>query len=487
MKDGGCWMTQNLDHDISTTFAYTPDNTDIPANWTPDKSTYATGTTTWDTSSTGYNIQQSYDPGNKIWDGVPIDFTSQTLDNMTQGTDAHYHIGNYYNWGAAVAMNNTSAYTTQYQDVNQSICPKGWMLPKSGNVTTAGSFQYLVNQYNWASNSMTNPNMWATPLYFPLAGSWRGSSDTVAHRGVFWSSVVSSSSYAYLMYGNYVGTVNPANYNYRYYGLSVRCVAREAGSTPGYVPTSLNDMTTMQQMTPEICAATAVGTTATLRDTRDNSTYSVAKLADNKCWMTQNMRLDFSKLVENISADNTNNPSANFKNSANTKPSANNSGAMWCTTDSSACDDQLRYNTANIGSSSYDKYGVYYNWYTATAGNGTYSTSTNGTNVAGDICPKGWHLPTGGSGTNTDFYLLNQAINSGSTSNPSGLMSAPANFLYSGYVNASVSGRGSDGVYWSSTANSSNRAYTLSFYPSIVYPGTTDYYKYEGFSVRCVR
>ena len=187
LKDGKCWMTQNLDHDISTTFAYTPDNTDIPANWTPDKSTYATSVTTWDKTATSNNIQQSYDPGDKIWNGV-TNSGSLTINNMPQGTDQHYHLGNYYNWGAAVAMNNTASYTTDNTDVNQSICPKGWMLPKSGNITTAGSFRYLVSQYNWASKSMTNPYMWAAPLYFPLAGNWYGGSNDVAYTGLFWSS-----------------------------------------------------------------------------------------------------------------------------------------------------------------------------------------------------------------------------------------------------------------------------------------------------------
>ena len=248
---------------------------------------------------------------------------------------------------------------------------------------------------------------------------------------------------------------------------------------------TLQSITNMQEMTSDICYATTVGTTATLRDISDNSTYSVAKLADNKCWMTQNMRLDFSKLVENISADNTNNPSSAFITTANTKPAANN--GTWCTTDSSACDDQLQYNTVNIGNSTYDNYGVYYNWYTATAGNGTYSMSTQNTSTTGDICPKGWHLPTGGTATDTNFKVLNNAINSGSISSPSGLMAAPANFVYSGYVGvSSVSYRGSYGYYWSSTADSSMYAYGVRLLSTDVYPGTGGASKYNGFSVRCV-
>ncbi|MBR3180424.1 hypothetical protein IKF57_02775, partial [Candidatus Saccharibacteria bacterium] len=117
---------------------------------------------------------------------------------------------------------------TQNTDVNQSICPKGWRLPKSGYTTTAGSFRYLVNQYNFdeGNSQMTNPNIWASPLYFPLAGSWGTSSNGVAYSGSFWSSVVSSSSRAYFMSGNHNGRVDPANNLYRFYGFSVRCVSR---------------------------------------------------------------------------------------------------------------------------------------------------------------------------------------------------------------------------------------------------------------------
>ena len=67
----------------------------------------------------------------------------------------------------------------------------------------------------------------------------------------------------------------------------------------------------MQQMTPEICTATTTpnktattldtdgshygdpnyAPTKTLIDTRDSNTYTVSKLADGKCWMTQNLRI----------------------------------------------------------------------------------------------------------------------------------------------------------------------------------------------------
>ena len=48
-NDGHCWMTQNLDHDIvKTSGYYTPNNTDLTANWTPANATvhYTSGAIT---------------------------------------------------------------------------------------------------------------------------------------------------------------------------------------------------------------------------------------------------------------------------------------------------------------------------------------------------------------------------------------------------------------------------------------------------------
>ncbi len=51
---------------------------------------------------------------------------------------------------------------------------------------------------------------------------------------------------------------------------------------------------TMQEMTSSICGAAAVNDTAYLRDTRDNKSYWVTKLADGNCWMSQNLGLDIT-------------------------------------------------------------------------------------------------------------------------------------------------------------------------------------------------
>lgn len=47
-------------------------------------------------------------------------------------------------------------------------------------------------------------------------------------------------------------------------------------------------------MEPVVCERTPVGTTEQLIDQRDGKSYWVAKLADGKCWMTQNLALDLT-------------------------------------------------------------------------------------------------------------------------------------------------------------------------------------------------
>ena len=151
-------------------------------------------------------------------------------------------------------------------------------------------------------------------------------------------------------------------------------------------------------------------------------------------------------------------------------------------------------------------YGNYYNWYSATAGRGTYGFDTNNNSVAGDLCPAGWHLPKGGSSanaTNSDFWQLglgtmgaapsNNSRYTSSETNSAGktataaFRSYPNNFVYSGYVyGGSVNTRGSNGHFCSSTAGSSSGAYYLSLDSSLVYPGTASSYRYYGRTVRCV-
>ncbi|MBR3180088.1 hypothetical protein IKF57_00945, partial [Candidatus Saccharibacteria bacterium] len=166
------------------------------------------------------------------WGSDPVKFQRNTAFS-TNGE--HGHVGNYYNWSAAVAMNSTSGYTSNTQsnianNPQTSICPKGWRLPTVSNAsnTTAGStneFGRLNQLYNSGSTS-TSQNLEAAPLYFVRSGRVYSSSQSYAgYDGSYWSSSVYSSSNAYNL-NFHSASVYPTSINLRSYGYSVRCVAR---------------------------------------------------------------------------------------------------------------------------------------------------------------------------------------------------------------------------------------------------------------------
>ncbi len=262
------------------------------------------------------------------------------------------------------------------------------------------------------------------------------------------------------------------------------------------------------------CSGLAQGAVTALTDARDNDTYAVAKLADNKCWMIENLRLE-NTAEHNIDGTLSQGYNSSFIGLA-TPESANFSSATTAnslystdgtTTATISCNNQCyrfpRYNNnhtnsrqSSFGYSPNDNtysMGNYYTWPAAIADTTYYDSGNHNTT---SICPAGWHLPTGVA-TTGEFALLDIALGgTGNTSNsgtdPTGAVmssryrSYPNNFLYSGYFNGSSAGnRGSGGNYWSSTASGNYDSYNLSLYISGVYPGTYNYYKFNGLAVRC--
>ena len=243
------------------------------------------------------------------------------------------------------------------------------------------------------------------------------------------------------------------------------------------------------------CSALNPNQVIGLTDTRDNNVYAVAKLADGNCWMIENLRLadtDSNNSPITLNSTNTNNPASAF-----TALSATSS--EWCTDNNKTCINQNKLNTSNTisftnnttGSQASDiySYGNYYNWYTATAGTGTYSQKSG--SATGDICPNGWSLPTGNTGG--QFSALDSAIggtgsdqyNTPEASNR--WRSYPNNFLYSGEWGGSVAReRGAYGLYWSRTAGTSSSALGLNFASEYVNPGTGVNIKRLGYTVRCL-
>ena len=264
-----------------------------------------------------------------------------------------------------------------------------------------------------------------------------------------------------------------------------------------------------------------------LTDQRDGNVYAVAKLADENCWMVENLRLDntseLSTTNTNIKTNNSTLPITNVYNADSSLAIKSNflsaTSNSWCTSDSAACNDRSLLNTTNTVANTipsqihnitspddhvdFDEtaygYGNYYNWYSATAGYGTHSRIT-GEPTAGDLCPADWKLPYGGIGTSGTYiggtkggfsYLDKQMGGTGEaqfTSESSNRWRKfPNNFNYSGYWSYDLAGfRGNYGSYWSSSALDSFNASYLTFNSTFISPGVVNSYKYNGNSIRCV-
>ena len=394
LADGKCWMTQNLRIAGKT---ITPADSNVTANYTIPAS-----------SINGFS---SYDTSNAYVDSD----------------------GGFYTWYTATADTGTQSMSSGNTTV--SICPKGWRLPTSEN---SGDFKTLYDNYK------SSLALRSSPVNFTLSGLVGSSSrDNQGSSGNYWSSTVNSNYGAYTLY---LGTshVYHTYGDNKYLGFSVRCIADDK--------LTFDNIANMQDMTPEICANAKEHQTATLRDIRDGNTYTVAKLKDGKCWMTQNLRI-INKTLTSTDSDVTTNY---------TIPASLING----------------FSSNNTSNAYVDSDGGLYTWYTATAGTGTQSMSTQGQNATVSICSKGWRLPTSGNGG--EFEALNNRYSSISD------LTANADFTFSGRVHSSSRGyQGSSGYYWSSTVNSSSNAYHLLLNTSYVYPANFSSKNY-GFSVRCI-
>ena len=264
LADGHCWMTQNLDLDLTSGVALTSENTDLNDNsldgpyyagysydpaskvisWSPTNTT-VTNIESWKTDN---NVAYSFDPGEWYWDGDDSTPNCNYLDS-TQGcthftqdrtnTNKHLSVGNYYNWSAAIASNGSSSLSdSTYNNVNlnpqNSICPKGWRLPTIANPTgsdaysqpnSRGEFGRLNYLYNGDGN--TDPKLISAPLWFVRSGRLgNGNLYSSGSAAYYWSSTVHNSNYAYYLHFE-AALVRPVGYDYyRDFGWSVRCVAR---------------------------------------------------------------------------------------------------------------------------------------------------------------------------------------------------------------------------------------------------------------------
>lgn len=262
LDDGNCWMTQNLDLDliVDTTaenyVALTSENTDLnlfgasgydsangyicsntatttncTANgeiitWVPERSTITPENLSSDTWKNDNVNPYSYDRGLVYPD------SSVTLANA----GSHGLSGNYYNWPAAIASNNSGSY--EAGDADNSVCPKGWRLPNTDNY----EFSKLLYVYNVTKDALNSEgyatngfsNIKAKPLYF-ISGDYIYNANITDryNDGFYWSDTTFDKSNSFYLYLS-VNGIQPAartpfvhyGSSDKIYGGSLRCLAR---------------------------------------------------------------------------------------------------------------------------------------------------------------------------------------------------------------------------------------------------------------------
>ncbi len=276
LADSNCWMTQNLDLSVGSELHSS--STDSDWNWNRN-STYppvatatsvssstvnnvATGTNSWDLGLyviTNPNTPSDCGSGKSGVSDCPSQFTAvgsrvvstdpdfyaksrytgtsggsctktanSPVSSATSGEcaqyDAHYTVGNYYQWNAAT-VGTGGAITSGQADF--SICPKNWKLPTSGS-SESGSFGGLISASAISSDAT---KLTSAPYFFVRSGSVNQDTkflfSNAGNGGNYWSSTPRSvSTSAYDLYFTGTNDITPDNYDNRRYGVSVRCIAR---------------------------------------------------------------------------------------------------------------------------------------------------------------------------------------------------------------------------------------------------------------------
>ena len=417
------------------------------------------------------------------WSSTNADSNLQYINGAGGAYDSH----SYYSYGAA-----------------QKVCPKGWKLFTQTQVNNIIAFM--------GSGTAGVAKIEGAPYNFIRGGYFMNSSGwtNIEVSSHYWSSTQYDSSKGYDLY------YNPTDFYTSYkdgkqVGFSVRCIAEPA----------------MQDWTG--CSALSVGKQDILVDKRDSHSYTVKKLPDGKCWMTQNLTLGDSN---STSAQRTLTSELTNIDDSTTYylPPAGKQGSSTITTSSTL----TATTTANFGTSNdnraktrfrtksssitNDSDTVYYSFYTATLGYSYYMTSGSGAGKSygsstRDICPKGWRLPwvsDDGEATDAsgDFDVLARSYNPSATWTGDGSdktttdatirtgihlgLAADGNsyagFSYTGYwnkTNSSATSIGDAGYYLSSSIKNVGFGLGLIIDSSYVYH-LGGIYKYHGAAVRCI-
>ena len=175
--NGACWMTQNLR--LSGGRTLTSADSNVASSWS--------------------------------FPSTPLADSSFSYTDPQVTISSNISYGGYYNYCAASA--GTVCSLSSAQDATQDICPKGWRLPTrtefDGIASYSSAFSPVYSGY------YTTGSLYGTGSY-----------------GYWWSATARSSAYQYGL--NYISdSLYTNDGRYKYFGLSVRCVRNDSGTSGG--------------------------------------------------------------------------------------------------------------------------------------------------------------------------------------------------------------------------------------------------------------
>ncbi len=231
-----------------------------------------------------------------------------------------------------------------------------------------------------------------------------------------------------------------------------------------------DDYEAMQSMTSEKCAAMETNTLTYMKDARDDNVYRIGKLQDGNCWM-----LDTLKIANiEISSEDSDLP----EDTTFTLPASTNTAFT---------EDTQNTPKLYVDPDPNHNHGVYYSYYTATAGWGIYGNDMPAahekTDAPQSICPKGWKLPNGGYSYHGDVNDLVDAYGSDVAAYKTDFPGFELDGTM-GQNNLSVYDVNENGFYWTSTTRSKWFANIMRI--SVDAGFGFNEYKYWPYSVLCI-
>ncbi len=386
--------------------------------------------------------------------GETFTIPASEISAFTVGNDSGaVYVGDenraFYNFYTATAGWGT--YDRGEEEISpKDICPKGWRLPRSSDHLGIDELMNLASKYRYGEIITGQPG---------INGYWS-----------VYNGVLDLESGEYFWFSRSMDNENGSVFSVDNEGYYEGAMGTSKNGSGVSVRCTLNEPT--MQTFDKTKWLHEEGDSMQLNDERDGSLYTVVRLEDGNVWMIEDLKI----MNKTLTSEDSNLPSGETF----TIPASNISAFT------------NEYNTRAAYLNPTYPYGGFYNFYTATAGWGTYSRKEAESSPK-DICPKGWRLPIHNSSTDEFEGLRDVYSNDFMMGSQEYDYSSGPNLYASGEIyNGQLSNAGHAGVYWTNSsygdddADGNGSGGALWIDSTGYSEGVIGNMKYDGAAIRCV-